>query len=583
MGMVPDTTSSGINLARNPSYEVDSWGTTSGGTWNNERAWTGSGSLKFTFVNPSSGTQQYCVVGDGGVAFSTPVVVGKSYQMAFRWWCNHPAISARCAGFNFMTAAGNDFLSGQTVGNPGFDGQLFSGVTGLVNDWNIYQRGLYANSIIAPVNAVGMRTYITFTATAAIVGTVVVYLDGVHIIEAGSGELVPSYVDGNQGPYFHFTGTANRSTSYRDPIPTVGPIGSGGEIVYKTRYYKADKNNVIGDEISQYIYSGKINTDIDKSVQSTLTIQGYNADVIKAWTWIAVFTEISYEDGRFERSQRGLFKLHQPKNTGDDATSVIDVSGDDPSYALDYQFTDTYNIPVGTNVTTALRNLLALAGITWERLPVTSTVTGKVRSYKPGDKLRDALTSLTSAMGWFSVFADWDGAITTIPYRGTATTAPSRTYTLGQESELVGDIVTDRKDDSVFNIVIATRTDPKLGTLKAVARNDDPNSPTSTTYVNGPGIRTKLITVNEEVTAATLQKTADQSLADSSVLAAGTIKIFPDLLLKARDVVKLQADATQYPHLVQANGTWLVQNIEQGLTPDKAVMTVQMRRNELRA
>lgn len=584
MSLVPPTTPAGVNLVRNPSAEVDTWGTNGGAARSTERGWSGGSSYKFTFTNPGTGGDAGYFVFGTNATDCCPVVPGQSYQVAFRWFADNANVKLRCSGMNFMTAAGNDFLNGVTLNSSG-DGQLFggSGVTGTVNDWNEYQRATFINSLVAPATAVGGRIYIAITMAAAVTGTVNVWIDGVHMAPAGDGEFLPYYIDGDGGAGFAWDGTAHRSTSRRLAMPTVHATGDGGEVAYRTRYYRATKDNVLGDEITASIAGGTVEIDLDRAVQGTCKLQALDATAATQWSWVAVFCETEEEDGTTDRVQRGLFRLDSPRVTGNEMASTIEVSGLDVSVLIDsYRFVDTYNVPLGTNVQTALVTLLALCGITRHAIPATTRTTGKVRTYPPGTKITEAFLSLTTAMGWHPVYATPDGRVTTRAFRALDKTTPTRTFTLGRRSQLVGDIVTQRDYTSFANQVIATRENPTLGTtLKAISENTDIRSLGSTTNPAGPGVVAVELKVSEEVDQTGLQKLADEERARRNVVASAQIQSMPDFGLDVHDVVRMTADTTRYPHLSQANGDWYVQQIAHGLTASTAVMTVKMRRSEV--
>ena len=352
---------------------------------------------------------------------------------------------------------------------------------------------------------------------------------------------------------------------------------------YGVAYTASDVSNSVGADITAAITGGAITNDIDRAVVGTVAITGTDATVLTTGKWVGVTVTTTTEDGLSSTSQqRGLFRLGQPKNTGTEGGSTVEVVGQDVTTLFNaYKFSDTYNIPLGTNVQTALVALIGLAGLARHSIPATTRTTGIIRSYKPGDPFTDALTSLTTAMGWYSLFATYDGQITTRPYRALDSTALSRIYTLGQNAQLVGPIVTQRSQESFANRIIAIRDNPTTGILKSVASNDDPRSPGSTTYPGGLGIVADKLTVNTDVDQAALDRLAKQELAKRGTQAACTIQVLPDLALDVHDVIQIVVDPVKYPHLLQAAGKWYVQHLDLGLAASKAVMTVALRRTEV--
>lgn len=579
MPYVPDTTPVGDNAIPNPSLEVDSWGWYNGGTRDTARGYAGAASRLFSFTAAPSGTVQYCVI--GGAAADAPLMTpGVPYQVTFRWFTDNPVgITVRCAGTNYWNASYANVPGGSTEGNPGDDGQLFAGLPWPGgSDWALYKRSDQKAGLIAPAGTVYAQVYLSIQTTATYTGNV--WIDAVRLAPTAQGDL-SDYIDGTQ-PNCIWTGTPHRSPSKRNTVAVQGPTGDGGELSVDVHYYLSDKNNAIGNEITGVITGGKLDIDIDRAIQGTCTLTSTDATAVQTGTWVAIFMSTTTEAGVTQTAQRGLYRLSQPKNTGTEASSTVEVSGSDVTCLIQsYKFQDTYNIPLGTNVQTAIVNLLALCGITRHAIPATTRTTGKIRSYKPGDPITDALTSLTQAMGWYSIFATADGRATTREYRGLTKTAPARIYTLGQRSQLIGPIVTERSLASFANVIIAVRDNPQLGLLKSVARNDDPRSPASTTYPGGLGIVAEKITVTDDVDQAALDRTAAQELAQRGTLASATLQTLPDLSLDVHDVVQLNADAIAYPHLQQANGAWYAQQLQQGLTAATAAMTLKLRRSEV--
>jgi len=570
MVLIPQATPAAVNRCKNPSAETNLAGVTmlrNGGSGDLDRttdnSWVGTYSFHMGFTSASSGQNAYMYWGTSA-SDSAIVSPGESIDVVVRYWVTSAALGAQISGVDWYDA------SYTHLGNSG---ETTPFVYGVQDSWRV----LELRNQIAPANAAYVRVYVSVRPNAAVTNQHA-YIDGMHIAPS-----IDAYVDGAQGTGYAWDGTAHNSSSRRREIGTQGPTGSGGELTFRARYYAADRNNRLGDDISAQILAGSLETDIDRAIQSTVKLTALSAEAVSAWSWVAVFVETTSEDGTINAVQRGLFRLGQPKISGDETSATVEVSGEDVTALIsNYAFTDTYNIPVGTNVTTAIVNLLALAGITRHAIPDTSRVTGKARSFNPGDTLRSALSSLTEAMGWYSVYPMPDGRITTRPYRALDTTMPTRTYALGERTQLVGEIITSRDDSSFANVVIAVRSDPTLGVLKATARNDDPRSPASTTYPGGAGVVTKVITVNNaDIDQDTLTRTASEGLASSSIIAAGTITTLPDLELDVHDVVQLTADTTLYPHLAQANGSWYVQRISQGLDASSATTTIQMRRSEV--
>ncbi len=366
---------------------------------------------------------------------------------------------------------------------------------------------------------------------------------------------------------------------YLLPLPPLGPTGPGGEVTYVPRFFASDKHNAIGREIRS-ITGGTTDSDIDRAIKSTCRLTSSKAEDVRPYRWIATFVETREETGELDSRQTGLFRLGQPTIAGDEANATVTVSGSDVTVLLaSYRTDDAYDFVQGTSCRQTLIDILGLVGLTRHAIPATDRTWAATHGHKPNVTALELFNDAVRIMGWHSVSATEDGRPTTRPYRELDTATPVRTYRIGESSELIGEIVTEANDAAFANVVYVTRDHPQLGYLQAEARNDNATSTYSTVHPDGPGVVAVTIQDNEIEDLAALQARANQELASRSIAVAGTLRTMPDLGLTVHDVIAIEIP-DDAPHLQDAEGKWLVQQISYGYTPATAPPTIRIRRNE---
>lgn len=392
------------------------------------------------------------------------------------------------------------------------------------------------------------------------------------------------YVDGSLGPDHAWLGAAWLSESIRHETYSVGVLGVGGQEDLQVRYYRSNRNNDRLEDITGYITSGSIDSDVDRRITTLINLQGYEPAVLKRWTWVSVYGMLSGENRPTDVQQIGLFRLEQPRITGDASGATVEVKGLDPVVVMDnYRVKNTYNVDPGTNVRTAIVALINLCGLSRHSIPeTTKTLTG-AKSYNVDSSALDIANDLAAYAGLYSMSSTPDGMITTRSLRERDRVTPARDLKLGVGSRLIGPLVSESSDSDFANEIVAVKENQDAEPWVAVAVNNDPGSVVSTVYdvdAGGPGVVTKTVKVTDVADLATLQSTANEELRRRNIAVAGTLQIMPDLSLSVFDVINLTIDTDSYPHLSEMAGKWNVQQITYGLTTQSAFPTVKVRRNE---
>lgn len=471
-----------VNLVKNPSAEVDTWGTqnASRGT---DQAWLGGASYKFSLTNPGAGDPTYMVVGID-LASCNPVVPGQSYQVAFRWRSDRSECKIRCSGLNFMTQAGNDFLTGTTIGGGG-DGQLYGGssVAGTVNVWNTYQRGDYVNSIIAPANAVGARIYISVYLAAAITGTMNVWIDGIHMAPAGSGERIPDYVDGTLGPTYGWDGTPHRSTSYVEVISSAPVISrTRGDLAVRTRLWRSDRyGNMIEPIADRKPYAGEISFNEDTVVKRALTLQVNEPRDFQPFVdW--VIPEITIVDVFGVKTKRtfGHYLVTPPSVTSRSGRQSGQIEGKAIEWLLTQSLVGAFTAPAGMDRGAAARALISRLNLNPTQVQIPDTGVLFVEDYTPppGDTIMTAVTDMLAPAGYYQPWSDAKGVILSRPYRSSVLSASDRVIDTRIHNVLLPEIKeTPTWEGRLRNHVIVSREQPDKPTVWGEAWITNPQHP----------------------------------------------------------------------------------------------------------
>lgn len=203
---------------------------------------------------------------------------------------------------------------------------------------------------------------------------------------------------------------------------------------------------------------------------------------------------------------------------------------------------------------------------------VDGSLTGPM-SHPAGTRWLERINDLLAAIGYHGLYATPDGQPTSRPQRDPRRDTPSRVYTVGRDSRIVGEVVTTRSRSNVYNRVVVIKESFEEGTdpMVAVAENNDPDHPWSTVNA-GPKADPEPIFVNEVSGQDALQALADAALARASEQETLTLEVLPDPNLTVHDIIEV----TGVPG--PASGKWAVESIEWGLTSDNPLVRIGARR-----
>lgn len=350
----------------------------------------------------------------------------------------------------------------------------------------------------------------------------------------------------------------------------------------EAKLYRATRANVVQDDLSALVVSGKVSHNVDSDTQSWCDLALLDTTVLTPYVdWVRPELTLRYADGSVVTEQVGLFNVAPPTQEHERRVSTGTVDGRDAtSLLLRDQFLDGYSVASGTNYVTAVRTVLTGAGFGAAQIsiPPTTKTLPAAQSWEPGTTRLRVVNDLLDGIAYYRLSANRQGVLTSGDrLTSLAQASPATTYTSGTGSTLVGK-VSDQPDLSRFcNAVVVRKVTPNQATLYARARNDDPASPT--------GIPTIGLFARPPIDVPTL---ADQAAADdlaAAYLAEGgtyyrklTVRTLPDPVFSANDVVGL--DITGAGGRVVASGNWRRLTVVVGFSPRDAVTVHTLARVE---
>ena len=348
--------------------------------------------------------------------------------------------------------------------------------------------------------------------------------------------------------------------------------------------YLADKNNRMGDEITAYVNRGQVSLDANNDVPMTVDIELNRTDIVSGFTWVAPFVAITYWDRTLEtdvtiREQVGLYIVMPPGESHTAGAGVANITGYDPTWVLQQSvLANGYTAQKGENVVKAMRSLVQDAGFTRVNIPAKSNTFRKKRAYDPGVTRLEVLNDMAMRIGYYPMWADRQGVISSAYIRSLIKEEPSRT--ISSNDGHVVDVVTIEQDaERLCNRVVVYKasTNDDDAPILVTMENQRPESPVST--VNLGIILGKKIEGSNIDTIAEAKALARQTLEEgASVLTRLSVSTLPDPRFGVRDVIT--AVITRDDGKKVARGMWWVDQVSIGFTPQDGAQTWRLNRLE---
>lgn len=201
----------------------------------------------------------------------------------------------------------------------------------------------------------------------------------------------------------------------------------------------------------------------------------------------------------------GIFLLATPKKEVDSFTSgVREVEAYDQGLILrDDKEGSRYTVAAGTNVITAVGDVLTAAGITQRNLVPTTETLPVAREWKPGTSKSRIIGDLLSSINYRSLYFNAAGYAIAEPYVSPTERPVDYLYTTQTDSLVLPKAVREFDLFGVPNHWVAVVSEPDRAPLSAEYTNTNEASPTST--VSRGRTITEVLEQQEATSLASLQ------------------------------------------------------------------------------
>lgn len=406
-------------------------------------------------------------------------------------------------------------------------------------------------------------------------------------IELRRNEPLDTYIDGDQGALYRWTGSTRQSASVRlaDPVAVIS--GIGGLIRSYCSVFASSAFGEVYGELSDYVLGGQVSTDIDRDIKTTIELELLDVTKFPEYSWVSVYRTIKREGEAAETLPLGVFRLGQPTSNWPSGRGK--VTGSDATVQLrDTVATDTLVLAGGTAYTTQIQALLDVAGFTGRHsIPEHSAVlpTGGL-TYPRGTSYLAIVNDLLGAIGYYTLFATPDGLLASKPYGSRIIESPRYTYTLGKDSELVNTVESSPSDSNLYNYVQASYTKANGSVVTRTAENKNPRHRYSTVALGQlafPGGATKVykvkaIEANGVVDSTALAALAREVLERSSMLRYVSITTLPNSGHIPHEICSF--DFSGYGGMEELSGLYYVESYSLGLVGSSGGCTLRARRIE---
>ena len=339
--------------------------------------------------------------------------------------------------------------------------------------------------------------------------------------------------------------------------------------------WATDRNGQRRADLSEYFISGKVEMNVDRNASIlTFNCELSNPELVNKYAdWLQPILHIDFDDGTPPVEKRfGLFGTRTPPGrrtieyyTGtfecDDLTRLLSLS----AYSVPNE------VASGADIIDEVGNTLEEVGITNYRFPNITRLAPKDLTYPIGTTRLEKINALLDIMGWYNIYMDLDGFMTSGPIVSIDQKQPVATIT----DRMLGAPIEDRtNDETLANAVIVVKDDPAEAPLSSTIFNIDLTSPTS--IYNAPfGIFYRVVKVTEPETQTEINKLAAAYLAESrSFYQTATMVTYPELLFGIHETCRLDLTGK----MQALNGIWWIRTWSLGFTPGEAVITAEINR-----
>lgn len=304
------------------------------------------------------------------------------------------------------------------------------------------------------------------------------------------------FAQGSNGDDYHrWAGQPHASISYRDPIPLQTAIGHGGSATVHARLYRANANNERIEEISGQIISGKVSMNVDRDVKwaFSCTLKGTGYERLTPFAdYLAPTLTVNYPDGTRVSGQLGLYVVTPSPETHTASGYTVAINAADPTWLLSVQgFKTPYTIQDTTNVVSAVRAILDGAGVARYSIPPSARAIQVDTTWDTTKSKLAIVNELLEAAGYYGLYADSHGVLTSGPYQDIRRVKAARTIAAsgtGEDQVVVGAVKLDPETDKFRNRFVIVMDNPRRASIRSVVNVDHPLNPLGQWNI---GVRTR--------------------------------------------------------------------------------------------
>lgn len=311
------------------------------------------------------------------------------------------------------------------------------------------------------------------------------------------------------------------------------------------RFEKRTLDNLFLADITRHCLAGSVEGNNDRDIFATarFTIDPLGLALDPLADHVAPIARLLVDGSYWQEFQFGLFSLQAPRKTYRPGHQTWTVGASDVTvHLMEATVTQSYTVSSGQNYvsgTNAVRAILDQFGLR-HAVPATSLTLPADRTWPVGTPYLRVLNDLLQACNMYSLWADPTGVCRTRVREELATRTADVTYTGGDF--VLAPIDEEAETQRFANQVVVVTEDPNRGIIRAVATNDDPDSPTSTVRLGRTITKVLRRDVADQATADAIASSELQQSA--SLYRRATILTQPDPRRWAHEVIALEVEGT---------------------------------------
>jgi hypothetical protein len=377
-------------------------------------------------------------------------------------------------------------------------------------------------------------------------------------------------------------------------------MARGGSITVRGELFVSSHNNQVTATKIRGLTSGLVTISEADAAPSTFTFSANSRirtggdvsalDLAPYETFLAPFLTLSWRDPSQAggvmtvRRQLGVYILLPPTKEAFADWSVGTFQCKDLCWLLDQDsFAGTYTVTAGTRYVDAVATILSNGGMSRTNIAYSSRTLSKTRSWDPGTSRLTIINDLLASLGYWPLWADWDGRLTSRKIDAANKLQPVVSFSTAN-GDILDSITFDPDLSLVANRVVVVGSSPtsnaNAAPVKAVRNNTRADSPTSQVVLGIPGrglILSRIIEDSRITTQSAADDLADAELAKAtSVLVRMGLKLRPNPLIEFRQPVTL--DIRQEDGTALADGKWRWDELQIGFTPSDGAMALRVNK-----